>query len=95
MFVLNILCVCGLGMGSSLILKMSVEKAMRELGVECDVEHWAAGTMDGMNPDIIVASEDFRDELGDRDNVVFVVNVVKSDEAKEKLQAYLTSKGLL
>ena len=92
---LKIMCVCGLGMGSSLILKMSVEKAMQQLGVACDVEHWAAGTMDGMNPDIIVASEDFRDELAGRDNVVFVRNVVKSDEAKEKLQAYLTEKNLL
>lgn len=92
---LKIICVCGLGMGSSLILKMSVDKAMSQLGVECEIEHWAAGTMDGMNPDIIVASEDFRDELSGRDNVVFVRNVVKSDEAKERLQEYLTQKGLL
>lgn len=92
---LKILCVCGLGMGSSLILKMSVDKAMSELGVECDIEHISAGTMEGMNPDIIVAAEDFREELSGRDNVVFVKNIVKSDEAKEKLQAYLTQKGLL
>lgn len=92
---MKIVCVCGLGMGSSLILKMSVEKAMRELGVNCDVEHWSAGTVDGLRPDIIVASMDFQDEFADRDNVVFVKNVVKSDEAKEKLKEYLERKNLL
>lgn len=92
---MKIICVCGLGMGSSLILKMSVEKAMRELGVECDVEHWSAGTVDGMKPDIIVASEDFREEFAGRDNAVFVKNVVKSEEAKEKLREYLSRKNLI
>jgi PTS system ascorbate-specific IIB component len=82
-------------MGSSLILKMSVEKAMSELGIPCDVEHWAAGTMQGMNPDIIVAAEDFREEMAGSDNAVFVKNVVKSDEIKQCLQAYLRAKGLI
>ena len=82
-------------MGSSLILKMSVENAMKQLGVACDVEHWAAGTMVGMKTDLIVAAEDFKDELMDRDNVVFVKNIVKVDEVKEVLKGYLESKGIL
>jgi PTS system ascorbate-specific IIB component len=92
---MNIVCVCGLGMGSSLILKMSVEKAMKELGVACDVEHWAAGTMVGMKFDLIVAAEDFRDELSDRKNVVFVKNVVKVEEIKGVLKEYLEKEGIL
>jgi PTS system ascorbate-specific IIB component len=90
---MKILCVCGLGMGSSLILKMTVEKAMRELGIPCDVEHQAAGTMGGLEPDLIVASQDFADELAGRDNVVFVTNVVKSDEARDKIQAFLAARN--
>jgi len=82
-------------MGSSLILKMSVENAMQQLGVACDVEHWAAGTMVGMKTDLIVAAEDFKDELTDRDNVVFVKNIIKVDEVKEVLKGYLESKGIL
>jgi len=82
-------------MGSSLILKMSVESAMKQLGVACDVEHWAAGTMVGMKVDLIVAAEDFRDELTNRDNVVFVKNIVKVDEVKEALKVYLESNGML
>lgn len=92
---LKVLCVCGLGMGSSLILKMSVEKAMRELGVACEVEHWAAGTLMGIPADIVVASKDFENELDGRNNVVYVTNVVKSDEVKAKLEEYLKKQNLL
>lgn len=92
---MKIVCVCGLGMGSSLILKMGVEKAMSDLGVACDVEHWAAGTMQGMNPDLIVAAEDFREELAGQNNVVFVRNVVKSEEIKKSLQVYLEEKNII
>jgi PTS system ascorbate-specific IIB component len=92
---MKIMCVCGLGMGSSLILKMSVEKAMKELGIPCDVDHWAAGTMQGIDCDLIVAAEDFRDELEGRDNVVFVLNVIKVPEIKETIKAYLEEKNLI
>lgn len=92
---MKIICVCGLGMGSSLILKMSVETAMKQLGVECDVEHWAAGTMEGMNADLIVTAEEFRDEMSGRKNVVFVKNVVRVPEIQEELKKYLQSKNLI
>jgi PTS system ascorbate-specific IIB component len=82
-------------MGSSLILKMSVEKAMKELGIPCDIDHWAAGTMEGISCDLIVAAEDFRDELEGRDNVVFVLNVIKVPEIKETLLDYFKSKNLV
>ena len=92
---MKILCVCGLGMGSSLILKMSVDSAMKQLGVQCDIEHCAAGTMIGMTYDLMVASSDFKDGMEGRENVVFVDNVIKVDEIKEVLKVYLEEKGLL
>jgi PTS system ascorbate-specific IIB component len=92
---MKILCVCGLGMGSSLILKMSVDSAMRQLGVLCDIEHCAAGTMLGMSYDLMVASDDFKDEMEGKENVVFVKNVIKVDEIREVLKEYLEAKGLL
>ena len=91
---MKIICVCGMGMGSSLILKMSVEKAMKELGVPCDVEHVSAGTMD-TRADLIVAAEDFRESLDGQDKVVFVENVIKVPEIKEAIRVYLEAEGLL
>ena len=37
---LKIITVCGLGVGSSLILKMTADTAMNQLGVKCKIEHW-------------------------------------------------------
>lgn len=85
-----IVCVCGLGMGSSLILKMTVEKALQELGqIGHEVEHWDAGTVDSKNADIIIASADFQEQFAGRKNVVTINNMVSTGEVKEKLKLYL------
>lgn len=93
---MHIVCVCGLGMGSSLILKMTVDKALKELNVTGhDIEHWDAGTVDSRNADLIVTSADFESRFAGRDNVVYVTNVVNKEEVKGKLKAYLESHGLM
>lgn len=91
-----IVCVCGLGMGSSLILKMTVDKAANEIGLkDCEIEHWDAGTVDSKSADLIVTSADFADRFADRKNVIFVNSVVNTGEVKEKLKAYLETNNLL
>lgn len=93
---MHIVCVCGMGMGSSLILKMTVDKALKELNVTGhDIEHWDAGTVDSRNADLIVTSADFESRFAGRDNVVYVTNVVNKEEVKGKLKAYLESHGLM
>lgn len=93
---MHIVCVCGLRMGSSLILKMTVDRALKELNVTGhDIEHWDAGTVDSRNADLIVTSADFESRFAGRDNVVYVTNVVNKEEVKGKLKAYLESHGLM
>lgn len=93
---MHIVCVCGLGMGSSLILKMTVDKALKELGATGhDIEHWDAGTVASRNADLIVTSSDFRERFAGNDSVIFVNNIVNTGEVKEKLKEYLEAKQLL
>lgn len=93
---MHIVCVCGMGLGSSLILKMTVDKALKELGATGhDIEHWDAGTVDSQNPDLIVTGADFESRFKDRRNVVYINNIVSNAEVKEKLEAYLKANGLL
>ena len=93
---MHIVCVCGLGMGSSLILKMTVDKALNELGATGhDIEHWDAGTVDSRNADLIVTSADFQDRFAGRSNVIYITNVVNTGEVKEKLKTYLEENHLL
>ena len=91
---MHIVCVCGLGMGSSLIMKMTVDKACKQLGItDYTVEHWDAGTVGSKNADLIVTSQDFAEKFAGKENVIFVNNIVNVDEIKEKLQKYLEEKS--
>lgn len=86
---MKIITVCGLGVGSSLILKMTVDKAMSQLGIDCDIEHWDMGTIKGQKCDFIVTTESFRNNLSGMNNVVYVKNIMDVREVKEKISEYL------
>lgn len=92
---LKIITVCGLGVGSSLILKMTVDSAMVQLGVKCDIEHWDMGTVKGKPCDFIVTTESFKKNFSEQDNVVYVKNIVDVGEVKQRLMEYLQRKGVL
>ena len=92
---LKIITVCGLGVGSSLIMKMTVDQATTQLGVKCDIEHWDMGTVKGRPCDMIVTTEGFRKNFADQDNVVFINNIVDVKEMKEALEKYFKEKGIL
>lgn len=91
---LNIITVCGLGVGSSLIMKMTVDQAMSQLHRKCNIEHWDMGTVKGKPCDFIVTTEGFRKSFEGVENVVFVQNIVDVKEMKEKLEQFLNEKGL-
>lgn len=87
---MHIVCVCGLGMGSSLIMKMTVDKACKSLNLQdYYIEHWDAGTVESKNADLIITSQDFEEKFAGKENVIFINNIVDADEIKEKLNKYL------
>lgn len=91
---LKVITVCGLGVGSSLIMKMTATSAMKRLGVKSQIEHWDMGTVGSKPCDLIVTSEEFKKNFADQDNVVYVNNFVDVDEMTEKLDDWLTTHGL-
>ena len=90
---LKVITVCGLGVGSSLIMKMTVDTAMKELGIACNIEHWDMGTVKGKECDLIVTTYGFQKNFADQDNVVFINNIVDVKEVKEALQVYFEKKN--
>lgn len=86
---MNIVAVCGLGVGSSLILKMTIQKAVDNLGIDAKVEHWDAGTVRSKNPDIIVTTNQFKEKFEDLGNVILVNNILDDNEIQTKLSEYL------
>ena len=60
---MKILAVCGFGCGSSMILKMSIDKAVSELGVSCETDISDVSTAKGTPCDAIFTSAELKDTL--------------------------------
>ncbi|MGH2318688.1 PTS sugar transporter subunit IIB [Planococcus sp. SE5232] len=71
---MKILCVCGLGQGTSLILKMNVEEALNEKNIMADVEHIDLSSATSMSADYIITSNELAESLQDQPAKVIVVN---------------------
>jgi len=85
---MKIVTVCGMGIGTSVLLKMNAEKALRALGVDADVEAADIGTARGAarTAQIVLTSADLVEELGEVPAKVIVINNFTSvDEVTDKL----------
>lgn len=92
---LKVITVCGLGVGSSLIMKMTATTAMQQLGIKCSIEHWDMGTVAGKPCDLIITSDEFEKNFAGDDRVAYVKNFVDVAEMKEKIKENLEARGML
>jgi len=88
---MKILTVCGVGQGTSLILKMTVEDVLQKMGVQADVENTDVSSARSMNSDIVVLSQDLANTLGtDVDaDVVVVNNYFDEEEVEDALRSVI------
>ena len=76
MAVIKIAAVCGMGLGSGLIVRMGVERALKKAGFEeksFSVETTDISTAKAVWPDIFVTSTEFGKQLADQKVPVVVV----------------------
>ena len=71
---MKILTVCGLGMGSSLILRMNVETVLKKHGVEANVEHMDVSAAASSNADLVITNAELVDNIQHLTCPVVVVN---------------------
>lgn len=91
---LKILAVCGMGLGSGLLLRMQAEKALKQLGVTADVEVADIGMAraSAQSADLIITSNELAEQLGKvKARVVTVTNFIDLNEMVTKLRAVLES----
>ena len=91
---IRIVTICGCGMGSSLMLKLNVEKLMAELGIEGTVEVADMIAGKGMKADIMITTPDILKALGDVsrqfNRVVVLSNLVSKRVLRQELGPVLT-----
>ena len=84
---MKVLTVCGLGQGSSLILRMNVESVLKEMGVEADVDYSDVSTAVFEEPDLIITNKELAENLNDSSiPVVIVKNYFDKNEIREALE---------
>ncbi|TDW31106.1 PTS sugar transporter subunit IIB [Cryobacterium psychrophilum] len=87
---MKIVAVCGMGIGTSVLLKMNAEKVLAKLGIDADVEAADMGVARGaaQTAEIVLTSQELAEELGDVPAEVIVIkNFFDLDEITEKLTA--------
>lgn len=83
----KVLTVCGLGQGTSLILKMNVEQALMDKGYQADVENTDLSSASSMSADYIFTSNEIAESLREHSAKVIVVNsFFDMDEIKESIE---------
>ncbi|MBC1401190.1 PTS sugar transporter subunit IIB [Listeria booriae] len=92
---LKVLAACGNGMGSSMVIKMKIEKALREIGVvDFKVDYCSVGEAKSQagGYDIVVASKHLIHELDGRTqgSLVGLDNLMDDAEIKEKLSGLVS-----
>lgn len=84
---MRIYCVCGAGVGTSVILARNAEKILRDLGIEADVSAVALPQLASQPPcQLILATTDVASELsGTGSEVVALKSVLDLNELRSAL----------
>ena len=87
---MKIVAVCGMGIGTSVLLKMNAEEVLQDLGIDADIEAADIGVARGaaQTADVVLTSEELAPEIGDVPAEVIVIeNFFDLDEIHKKLSA--------
>jgi PTS system ascorbate-specific IIB component len=95
---ITVIAVCGCGMGSSVILRMNMEKVFNQLGIPAKIEVADATTGKGAarGKDLIIVSVEFQKLFKDYTQPVIILNnFVDKKELFDKISAYMKKIGRL
>lgn len=85
---MNILVMCGNGLGSSFMIELNVKKVLKKLGIEAKVDHTDLTSAKSVEADIYVGAKDIIVNFK-KDNIKTVVleNIMDLNELETKLLA--------
>lgn len=88
----KIMCACGSGLGSSLMVEMNIQDVLKKMGVEgVEVVHSTTSDVHPGAADLFVVGRDLADFIKDvdKDEIIVLQNIVDKGELEEKLRAKL------
>ncbi|EHK2442466.1 PTS sugar transporter subunit IIB [Clostridium perfringens] len=84
---MKIMTVCGFGVGTSLLLKMTVDSILEEEGINGEVEAVDMTSACGNSADLILTSKEIGEEIERQvsGKLVYISNFMDKEEVKEKI----------
>jgi PTS system ascorbate-specific IIB component len=98
---INMLFVCGAGLGSSFACQMAAEDVLNKLGVDVKMDHSDISSALSARPDIIITAQNFQKQFEKytvdpkQTTIVYLKNIVSKPEIEEKITPVLKEKGVL
>lgn len=91
---MKFLAVCGFGVGSSMVLKMTIDKVLKELEVDAEVENTDLSSARGNNADAIFTSAELADDIrrGVKVPVIPIKKYMDKVEVREAIEEFLKNK---
>ena len=89
---------CGNGLGTSLMMDMSIKSILKELSVSADVEHVDLGSAKGTPSDIYVGTKDIAEQLVAQSvagKIDALENMIDKKAMRERLSEVLKELGAL
>ncbi|MEQ2529251.1 PTS sugar transporter subunit IIB [Robertmurraya yapensis] len=87
---MKILAVCGNGLGTSFMLSLNVNKALKELNIDGDCKNMDLASAKTEQADYYIGSPEIMDQLNDgKKKTIRVVNMVNLNEIKDALKAHI------
>ncbi|UVD81824.1 PTS sugar transporter subunit IIB [Mycoplasma iguanae] len=92
---MNIKCVCGSGLGSSLLMEINVKSVLDSMGIQYEsVEHTNISSFSKEGVDLIVVGADVAPALDfPEEDKIILTNILSKQELEEKLQKYFENKN--
>ncbi|MDF9823834.1 PTS system ascorbate-specific IIB component [Breznakia sp. PF5-3] len=86
----RIMCCCGSGLGSSMLVRMNVEKALGKLGYSgIDVSHSSVSDAVEGAADLFVVGKDLEEFVSSLPSVIILDNIMDMNELETKLSEVL------
>jgi len=83
---MRIATICGMGFGTSMMLKLFIDEFLKAEGVKAETVPWDLSSFRGQQADIVVAPTDMAMHLKNTPaKVVLIRNLVDKNEIKEKV----------
>lgn len=93
---MKILVCCGGGVGSSFMIQLNIEKVLKELKIDAEVDHTDLSSAASMKSDIYVATRDIANHLnGLGGEVISLNNMIDKKELVDKLTQTFKKIGVM